>query len=34
MTMIQTGLGTPELREEHARGLPNAFDLLRRHISR
>ncbi len=33
MTMIQTGLGTDELREEHARGLPNAFDLLGRHIS-
>ena len=33
MTMIQTGLGTDELREEHARGLPNAFDLLDRHIS-
>ncbi len=28
MTMIQTGLPSTELSEEHARGLPNAFDRL------
>jgi uncharacterized protein YndB with AHSA1/START domain len=30
MTMIQTGFPTAELRDEHARGLPNAFDRLER----
>jgi uncharacterized protein YndB with AHSA1/START domain len=28
MTMIQTGFPTAELRDEHGRGLPNAFDRL------
>jgi uncharacterized protein YndB with AHSA1/START domain len=32
MTMIQTGLPTAELRAEHARGVPNAFDRLERVI--
>jgi len=32
MTMIQRGLPTPELREEHARGVPNAFARLVRLI--
>jgi len=30
MTMIQRGLPTAELREEHRRGVPNAFDRLER----
>jgi uncharacterized protein YndB with AHSA1/START domain len=30
MTMIQRGLPTDELRAEHARGVPNAFDRLER----
>jgi uncharacterized protein YndB with AHSA1/START domain len=30
MTMTQTGFPTAELRDEHARGLPNAFDRLER----
>ena len=30
MTMIQTGFTDAELRDEHARGLPNAFDRLER----
>ncbi len=30
MTMIQTGFPVAELRDEHARGLPNAFDRLER----
>ncbi len=30
MTMTQTGFRTAELRDEHARGLPNAFDRLER----
>jgi uncharacterized protein YndB with AHSA1/START domain len=30
MTMIQTGLPTAGLRDEHARGVPNAFDRLER----
>jgi uncharacterized protein YndB with AHSA1/START domain len=30
MTMIQTGFPVAELREEHARGLPNAFSQLER----
>lgn len=32
MTMIQRGLPTDELRAEHARGVPNAFDRLERQI--
>lgn len=32
MTMIQTGLPSAESRYEHARGLPNAFNLLQRLI--
>jgi uncharacterized protein YndB with AHSA1/START domain len=28
MTMIQTGFPTAELRDEHTRGLPNAFNRL------
>jgi uncharacterized protein YndB with AHSA1/START domain len=32
MTMTQRGIPTEELREEHARGVPNAFDRLERHI--
>ncbi len=32
MTMIQTGLPAAEQRDEHARGLPNAFDRLTRFI--
>ena len=32
MTMIQRGLPTDELREEHGRGVPNAFDRLEQHI--
>jgi uncharacterized protein YndB with AHSA1/START domain len=28
MTMIQRGIATDELRAEHARGVPNAFDRL------
>lgn len=32
MTMTQTGLPTDELRKEHRRGLPNAFDRLERSI--
>jgi len=30
MTMIQTGFTVGEQRDEHARGLPNAFDQLER----
>ena len=33
MTMIHTGLPTAELRDEHARGLPNAFDRLQRIVA-
>jgi uncharacterized protein YndB with AHSA1/START domain len=33
MTMIQSGLPIGELRDEHARGVPNAFDLLARFIA-
>jgi uncharacterized protein YndB with AHSA1/START domain len=33
MTMTQTGFPTTELREEHGRGLPNAFDRLARSTS-
>jgi len=33
MTMIQRGFPTPELRDEHGRGLPNAFLQLQRIIS-
>jgi uncharacterized protein YndB with AHSA1/START domain len=32
MTMIQIGFPTAELRDEHARGVPNAFDRLERVI--
>jgi uncharacterized protein YndB with AHSA1/START domain len=32
MTMIQTGLPSAELREEHGRGLPNAFDRFARGV--
>jgi uncharacterized protein YndB with AHSA1/START domain len=32
MTMIQTGFAVAELRDEHGRGLPNAFDRLERFI--
>ena len=32
MTMIQTGFPTAELRDEHARGLPNAFDRFEQFI--
>jgi uncharacterized protein YndB with AHSA1/START domain len=30
MTMVQGGFPTEELRDEHTRGLPNAFDRLER----
>ena len=30
MTMVQAGFPTEELRDEHARGLPNAFDRFER----
>jgi hypothetical protein len=33
MTIIQSGFPTEELREEHARGVPRAFDRLERAIS-
>lgn len=32
MTIIQSGFPTSELREEHGRGVPNAFDRLERSI--
>ena len=32
MTMIQRGLPTEQLRAEHARGVPNAFDRLEQYI--
>ena len=32
MTVIQSGFPTPELRDEHGRGVPNAFDQLERVI--
>lgn len=32
MTMIQSGFPTPELRDEHGRGVPNAFARLERAI--
>jgi uncharacterized protein YndB with AHSA1/START domain len=32
MTMTQRGIPTDELRAEHARGVPNAFDRLEQHI--
>jgi uncharacterized protein YndB with AHSA1/START domain len=32
MTMLQRGIPTDELRAEHARGVPNAFDRLEEHI--
>lgn len=34
MTMMQRGIPTDELRAEHARGVPNAFDRLEQHIRR
>ena len=30
MTMVQGGFPSEELRDEHTRGLPNAFDRLER----
>jgi uncharacterized protein YndB with AHSA1/START domain len=33
LTMIQRGIPTDELRAEHARGVPNAFDRLERYIA-
>jgi uncharacterized protein YndB with AHSA1/START domain len=33
MTMTQTGFPTPELRDEHGRGVPNAFARLARAIA-
>jgi uncharacterized protein YndB with AHSA1/START domain len=32
MTMLQRGIPTAELREEHARGVPDAFDRLERYL--
>ena len=32
MSVIQSGFPTPELREEHGRGVPSAFDRLERTI--
>jgi hypothetical protein len=32
MTMIQSGIPTAELRDEHARGMPNAVARLERAI--
>jgi uncharacterized protein YndB with AHSA1/START domain len=32
LTMIQRGLPTDELRAEHSRGVPNAFDRLEQHL--
>ena len=32
MAVIQSGFPSPELREEHGRGVPNAFDQLERAI--
>jgi uncharacterized protein YndB with AHSA1/START domain len=32
MTMIQRGIPTDELRAEHGRGVPHAFDRLEQHI--
>jgi uncharacterized protein YndB with AHSA1/START domain len=34
MTMTQTGLPTPELREEHTHGLANAFDQFDQFVRR
>ena len=34
MTMVQRGFPTVELRDEHERGLPNAFARLQRIVSR
>jgi uncharacterized protein YndB with AHSA1/START domain len=34
MTMVQTGFPTEELRDEHRRGVPNAFTRLERHLAR
>jgi hypothetical protein len=33
MTMVQTGFPTQELRDEHRRGVPNAFDRLERALN-
>ena len=33
MTMLQSGFPTDELRDEHGRGVPHAFDRLERAIS-
>ena len=32
MSVIQSGFPTPELRDEHGRGVPDAFDRLERTI--
>lgn len=32
MTMLQRGIPTSELREEHLRGVPHAFDRLERYL--
>jgi uncharacterized protein YndB with AHSA1/START domain len=32
MAIVQSGFPTPELRDEHGRGVPNAFDRLERAI--
>ena len=32
MTMFQRGIPTAQLREEHGRGVPGAFDRLERHM--
>jgi hypothetical protein len=32
MSIIQSGFPTPELRDEHRRGVPNAFARLKRAI--
>ena len=33
MTMIQSGFPSDELREEHGRGVPRAFDRLERALA-
>jgi uncharacterized protein YndB with AHSA1/START domain len=33
MTMVQTDFPTEELRDEHRRGVPNAFSRLERHLA-
>jgi uncharacterized protein YndB with AHSA1/START domain len=32
LTMLQRGIPTAELREEHLRGVPHAFDRLERYV--